>query len=241
MKPERGEVFLESFKRIEQHFRDVLKMDNGYPFRRLVEDMRGRGLITDSQSSELKAFASLRNALSHWSSDIGGAIADPRPSAVEALLELETSVTRPRRVDELMNQEVTALSIDDTIGAFLRVVKEQDFSQAPLMNNGKYVGMVTLGALARWVAANIHFDRFDLLDTSISEVWSTAMQAEDQFHECVPTVTVPEALNMFDIDKEQPARGLILVQRGARDSIRALITYEDLPLLMAHAGAVRLK
>jgi CBS domain-containing protein len=138
-------------------------------------------------------------------------------------------------VTDILEQRISHLNTTDPVRDFFLLVKQKDFSQAPLIDDGQYVGMITLATVARWVAESQQFDGFDLAGTLIGTVRDGRQQQEDVFIECPPSTTVPEALNRFDIDNNPPARGLVIVERGEIDRVCALVTYEDLPLLLAHA------
>jgi len=240
----RAEKFLQEFSDLEAHLRRALGRDNSLAYARLVAEMRAKGLITDSQDQALRTFGYLRNALAHVSSSGGEVIADPRQSAVDEFMALAQSVKAPPLLVDVVRHQVEYLDIDAPLNAFMLLVKSKDFSQVPIVENDRYVDMLTLGRLARWIAENRHFDWFNLSETPIRKVLEVPLQSEESFARCKPGINLAQALNLFDLGGEStsnqprvPVRGLIVLESGAdADQLRALVTFEDLPLMLKALG-----
>lgn len=240
----RAEIFLSEFAALEQYLRQVLNRDQGFPYRRLIEDMRKKGLITDSQLQSLSTFGYLRNALAHAAEAGGEVIADPRHSAVGEFISLAQMVMSPPLLTEVVTHSVESLDINAKISAFTLMVKTKDFSQAPVLEEGRFVDMMTLGRLARWIAENRHYDSFDLFDAPIRDVLAVPLQVEEKFALCDPAINISQALNLFDFgadasgDKSAvPVRGLLVLEsEGEKDRLRALVTFEDLPRMLKVIG-----
>lgn len=240
----RAERFLREFAGLEDHLRKTLKKDQGYPYRRLIEDMRKAGLVTDSQEQSLATFGYLRNALAHARESGGEIIADPRESAVEEFTRLASVVKSPPLLTDVVRHRVHWLDIDQPLNAFMLLVKQRDFSQVPILEKGRYVDMLTLGRLARWIAAERHYDWFDLDKTPLRQVLVIPLQKEERFAILSPDVNLAQALNLFDLASDEPGqinevpvRGLLVIENGFdSDQIRALVTYEDLPVMLKSLG-----
>lgn len=240
----RAERFLQEFAELEAHLRRLLGKDPGFTFSRLVAEVRKKGLITDSQGQALATFAHLRNALAHASSSGGEVIADPRQSALDEFVVLAQTVKTPPLLINVVRHKVEFLNIDAHLSTFLLLVKTKDFSQVPVVERGRYVDMLTLGRLARWIAENKDQDSFDLSATPVRRVLEIPLQSEEWFEPCEPTINLAQALNRFDLgggstaDEEQvPVRGLLVLEKGSEsDELRALVTYEDLPGMLKALG-----
>lgn len=240
----RAERFLTEYASLEDHLRRTLNRDQGYPYKRLVEDMRKKGLVTDSQVQALYTFGYLRNALAHAVESGGEVIADPRQSAVDEFIALAEMVKAPPFLVNVVRHRVESLGIDEPLSAFTLLVKTRDFSQAPVLEQGRFVDMLTLGRLARWIADNRHYDKFDLFDTPIRSVLEVPLQAEEFFAVCDPDINLAQALNLFDfggvVANEEPVvpvRGLLVLKVGQEvDDLQALVTFEDLPLMLRALG-----
>jgi hypothetical protein len=240
----RAEHFLEEFASLEAHMRRNLGRDQSIAYTRLVSEMRSRGFITDSQDQALRTFGYLRNALAHAGSSGGEVIADPRQSAVDEFNLLSSNVKSPPLLVDVVRHKVMYLDVEAPLNAFMLLVKTRDFSQVPIVENGRYIDMLTLGRLARWIAENRHYDWFNLQDTSVREVLKVELQSEESFAECAPEINLAQALNHFDLgstaafgEDHVPVRGLIVLGKGpAVDELRALVTFEDLPVMLRALG-----
>lgn len=240
----RADQFLRMFADLETHMRRTLGRDQSLAYARLVSEMRVKALITDSQDQALRTFGYLRNALAHASSSSGEVIADPRQSAVEEFAALAQTVMSPPLLVDVVKHRVEYLDIEAPLNAFLLLVKTRDFSQVPVLENGRYIDMLTLGRLARWIAENRHYDWFDLSGTPIRKVLEVGLQAEEAFARCEPTINLAQALNHFDlgssatvVEEHVPVRGLIVLESGPEaDELRALVTFEDLPQMLRALG-----
>ncbi len=137
---EPGEEFLSLFATFETWMRSHLRKEASYPYRRLIADLRATAEITEPQELQLQTFGYLRNALAHWSRSADGlAIADPRADALEEFRTLTSRVMTPARVvDVLGDQEVSSVRLADPVDRFLTLVRDFDFSQAPVMDGGRY-------------------------------------------------------------------------------------------------------
>ena len=240
----RAEQFLAEFASLEAHMRRSLGRDQSIAYTRLVSEMRAKALITDSQDQALRTFGYLRNALAHASSSGGEVIADPRQSAVDEFKALAQNVKSPPLLVDVVRHRVEHLDVEAPLNAFMLLVKTKDFSQVPVLENGRYIDMLTLGRLARWIAENRHYDWFDLSETPIRRVLEVELQLEESFARCEPTINLAQALNHFDLGSSAtageelvPVRGLIVLENGPEvDELRALVTFEDLPLMLRALG-----
>jgi len=159
-------------------------------------------------------------------------------------MTLAQAVMTPPLLVDVIRHRVESLDIDSTLSDFMLMVKTKDYSQAPVLQGGRYVDMLTLGRLARWIAEKRHFDWFDLDNTPVGSVLGIPLQAEEHFARCEPDIDIAQALNLFDFGggesdgaRSIPVRGLIVLEAGAPgDSLRALVTYEDLPRMLRALG-----
>jgi hypothetical protein len=233
MKP--GEAFLGTFSRLENWMRRRLRRDEAYPYKRMVQDLRSAFAITESQYEQLISYGYLRNALAHWQPNPDGiAIADPRPDTLAQFEALAARVMEPAlALDVLGNQEVIALDVEAPVEDFLDIVRERDFSQVPVLADGRYQGVLTVGAIARWLAKKRWNEPGDFRKARIATV--PRQEFEDpEFVERGASLTAPEALAEFFLEAREVAiSGIVVVDRGlVHDVVRAVIVPWDIPSLL---------
>lgn len=230
-----GERFLHTFRELETWMRHTLKREENYPYGRMVKELHQRAAITEAQEKQLVTFGYLRNALAHWQTDSDGtAIADPRPNTLAEFQLLARRVMEPvlatRAIGE---QEVRTLNLDDRIEDFLTVVREHNYSQVPVMSSGAYVGILTVGAVARWLADKSWNGPDDFRRAPISSV--SLRELEDpEFTEHPPSLTAPEAVSAFNAEANASAiAGIVVIDRTeGEDRVVAIIVPWDIPALI---------
>ncbi|MGO4690178.1 CBS domain-containing protein [Glaciibacter sp. 2TAF33] len=230
-----GEHFLRTFTNLERWMRRQLRKDEGYPFKRLVDDLRSKTKVTEAQALQLSTYGYLRNALAHWEPSAHGvAIADPRPETVADFDALAQRVMEPvSALSAIGPQVVMSVQEDDTVEDFLSIVREYDYSQVPVLASGMFSGVLTVGALARWIAVKRWHPAQDFRRARISSVPTTGL-GDAEFLEFAPNLSAPEALAAFDVELEgRPIAGIVVVDRGvAHPSVEAMILPWDLPALL---------
>lgn len=230
-----GERFLYIFRELESWMRHSLKKEESYGYGRMVKDLHLKSAITEAQAQQLATFGYLRNALAHWQTDSDGtAIADPRPNTLAEFQQLASRVMKPvlatRAVGE---QTVLTLQIDDRIEDFLTIVREHNYSQVPVMSSGTYIGILTVGAIARWLAEKSWHNPGDFRHSRISAVAFRELE-DPEFEEHPPSLTAPEAVSAFNPEANEGAiAGIVIIDRNdGDDHVVAMIVPWDIPALL---------
>ncbi|WP_210481540.1 hypothetical protein [Naasia sp. SYSU D00948] len=230
-----GEQFLASFNRFESWLRSHLGKTQGYPYQRLLEDLRKADELTKSQELQLQTFGYLRNALAHWSPSAEGlAIADPRSDALEEFRALTELVMAPALVvDVLGHPTIECLDYAGRTGDFLALVRDFDFSQAPVLRDGRFAGVLTVGQVARWLSEKEWPARTDFRRAPLADALKTSIQ-DPAFICAGRALTAPEAVNAFSVsDGGAAISGIVLLDEGdEEDSVLAMVVPSDLPALV---------
>lgn len=156
----RGARFLAAFNDIENHLRSLFNAERHTPVSELIRMSRRRLSLTQSQLSSLEAHRELRNAISHERDYDGEPIADPVEAVVADIERLREQIIDPPRVLSVIAAgNVKIAEASDPIDSALKLVRDHDFSQIPIYEEGAYKGLLTTNAVARWLAAQlIEFD-----------------------------------------------------------------------------------
>lgn len=154
--PDRATLFLAAFNDIEAFLRTQLKAELSDSFRWMVGQAVKRHLINEPQAESLRAFAELRNAISHGTYHDNLPIADPRPDTVAEIEKIRSTLLNPPLALELLPaQKPLIFKLDDHISAVLEVVRTTFISQVPIYQGSEYVGLLTTNTIARWIAADL--------------------------------------------------------------------------------------
>lgn len=217
--------------------RTTLRQDEVVAYKRMVQTLRERSLVTEPQARQLTTYGYLRNALAHWErTDDGAAIADPRQTTVDEFADLAARVMRPRlAMQAIGEQQVMSLDERQTIDDFLTIVREHDFSQVPVLRNGSFVDVLTVGAVVRWLSAKNWPGREDGFRRARVSYVPLDKFLDNPFLVRDSDLTAPEALALFEPDSTRPGIAGIVVTRQEANSTRvlAMILPWDIPALIA--------
>jgi hypothetical protein len=148
-----GGRFLAAFNQIEDQFRQVLGVDEHAGFAWMARQYADRNRLPAAQRDALLAFALLLNAISHGRYYDRRPIAEPVPEVVVEIEQLRDQVTcPPLAMAVLGSRKVCLTRPGDQVGTVLEYVERFDYSQIPVYDGGRYVGILTTNAIARWLA-----------------------------------------------------------------------------------------
>lgn len=150
---ERADLFLTTFNRIEKELKKQLGNPANMSFSEAVRRLSKRrdNLIGDSEN-DLLQLAQLRNAIVHDQVADDFVIAEPNDWAVNRIQEIETQLLRPERVLPRFGKKVTGFERDLPLVKIMKIVTEKRFSQFPIYDAGKFMGLVTLRTIGLYFA-----------------------------------------------------------------------------------------
>ncbi len=98
----------------------------------------------------LQELADLRNAIVHERTD-GHPIAEPHESTVHELERLTGLLASPSRLESLLPIDVCTCPPGDRIGTAARAMRLGAFSQLPVIENERFLGLLTAESIALWL------------------------------------------------------------------------------------------
>jgi len=119
--------------------------------------------------------------------------------------------------------------ITDTLVNVLRVIREMDYTQFPLYNGEKFMGLLSENGITKWLAKNVEDGIFDG-DTILSDVISFEEQ-QDNFCFITREASIYEAKEAFRnyIDKGLELDALLITNSGsAHEKLMGIITRWDI-------------
>lgn len=229
--------FLAAFNDLEDHFRRALGASQYVTFAQLLVRYDEEHQLPRSHLAALRVFASLRNAISH------GTYRDGRPIA-QPLLE---TVREMRRIRDLVMQPPTALSVleprqvctvspQDTLSEALAFVRQYDFSQLPMYDGTRYVGLLTTNTIARWLAAQ--FVTYEAMagEEPLVDVVKFA-ESTDRAVQLPKSATVVDMVRQLTEDEDDgappPIAVIFTAGGGADEDPLGVAVAADLPVLFA--------
>lgn len=228
--------FISAFNEIESHFRAALGVDEHVEFGKLVRDYVATRHLPLRQQEVLLAFARLRNAISHEPYRNGRAIADPRPDVVAQIEQLRDLYLKPPTALRVLGQrEVRSVTPNQPISAALEYVRLFDYSQLPVYDGDRYVGILTTNAIARWLAAQLAASGGLAEAETVGHVVEFAEQHECARH--IPrSITAADAIHRLSKGGQEgkPLTALFITHSGkSTEKPLRVVVDDDLPALVA--------
>ena len=229
-----SERFLDAFVAIEKYLRSKCNLEQWATFSQLLEVASRSMPEIKRYKEDLKEYGELRNAIVHDNRGAGFVIAEPNTAAVESIEKIRDLIKKPPLVFPFCKSSVLSYDINDSIGNPLREMTGRNFSQIPILQNGKFKALLTTDTIARWLGSNVDDGMVILEDTTIGHVL-TFTEDPDNFHFVSRNVTLFNVLEVFDNYEQKGKRldALFITETGKQnDNILGIITIFDLPKLL---------
>lgn len=227
-----SEAFLKAFTRVEKYLRRRVggKREDG--FSHLVSEASSKLATVRRFADDLREFADLRNAIVHERRG-GVPIAEPHPETVKELERIADLLEDPPRADSFISTEVVTTMPSAPVGTAARQMLEGDFSQLPVYRGQEYVGLLTSGAVARWLANELDRHGGMLEDQPVEAVLEfRESQCIEKF---VPRrKVVAEIIDLFEqtVRSGRQLDAVIVTESGDRnEKPLGILTSFDLPQL----------
>lgn len=236
MGQEKSERFLAAFSRIEQRLRKLTKGRKEDAFGALLSNSLS-GPIFKRFAEDLREFADLRNAIVHERGG-GFVIAEPHEKTVNRLEQIERYISEPPTVDDLGSIKVITCGLSDRIGKAAKIMFDGKFSQLPVYDNGKCIGLLTTQAIAWWVAAQFKTDIGILEEASVEHVLGCA--DVDSIYQFVSRKTpIVDVVTLFErtTHRGKILSAVIITGNGnPNEKPLHILTVYDLPQLYRKIG-----
>ena len=225
-----SERFLKAFVTIESYLRRTTGGGESLGFSRLIKIASRSDPAVNRNKEVLLELASLRNVIVHKRRG-GQVIAEPNDQAVADIERIAAHVTAPPTVISLFRTEVLTMSVGDAISEGIKPMFDLSYSQVPVYDHARFVGLLTTNTVGRWLGACVGEDISSLADTKIASVLS---HTEDDDN----NVFVSKGATLFEVldrfrDYERRGKRLeaiLITDNGKRtEKLLGIITIWDLP------------
>ena len=228
-----SDAFLTAFSHIEIFLRHRTHADAGAPFHKLVKQAATTIAEVNRYQDDLREFAHLRNAIVHHH-DGGRVIAEPHRSTVTAIGRIAEAITNPPTVGERFKTDVVTVQVDDSISSAAAIILNKSFSQLPVVNRKKFVGLLTTNTIARWFGACSRDLRTAAREPTVQDVLSYAEDTRS-YDFIKPDITLARVIEYFsDIESRGCELSALLIADGSETTprFRGIITVSDLPQIV---------
>jgi len=229
--------FLSAFSAIEKGLRSKLRALPRVTFYELVERAAERDAKVRRLRDDLKEFADLRNAIVHERTD-GHAIADPNARAVRDIRRLQDLLLAPPAVMPAFARHILRVGLRAPIGEVAADMTKHSYSQVPVTDGGRCVGLLTTNTIARWLGANAAEDLVSLRDTSVADVMEHT-ESKDNYRIVGRGESQFDVLALFqDFEGRGKRLEAVLISDAgkAEQALLGIITLYEMPTLIRNTG-----
>lgn len=165
-----SERFEVAFNRIHKALSKMVKNVNGNIFTQLVAHGSKRHAIIRSYKDELFQFAKLRNAIVHEKLRADFYIAEPHQEVVDRIEEIASILEKPVTALSISNSPVVYFNYYSSIKDVILAIYTNTYTKFPIFKDGTCIGILTSGAVIKWMAKQLSNDTIDLSNIRVGEV-----------------------------------------------------------------------
>jgi predicted transcriptional regulator len=171
MPPTPTDRFLAAFNRIDAAMRKMTGVDNKTTSFVAVANKFSQSYVFPHQDF-IRVVAELRNVLVHEKKDAVEELAIPAEHIVSKLERIAGELEAPERVEtRIALEKVSTVTADDSLKHVLILIKEKQFSQFPVIQDGKIIGLLTENGIARWLSAEVASESLiEFADATVAKV-----------------------------------------------------------------------
>ena len=158
-----SEKFLEDFNRLEEYFRKITHSNKYVNFMEMVNSLQSNYYISKKYDT-LRQLADLRNTIVHKR---GTEIyANPTDIALLTMESIREQIMTPKRVFDIVKNKPIKFESSTLFIDVIKTIKEMEYSQFPIYEEKKYVGLLSSNSVVLWLANTIDGDNALVEDLS---------------------------------------------------------------------------
>ncbi|MFN5059295.1 MAG: CBS domain-containing protein [Chloroflexota bacterium] len=233
-------TFLDAFVAIEEYLEQLNRHGRGMAFSQLVDILRQQHSSVRLYAEDLKAFARLRNVIVHERGG-GKILAEPNDWAVKQICHIRDILLQPPTVAVFSQRKAKSIMASDSVAKATKIMHERHYSQLPVYDEQRYVGLLTTRMITYWLGAQ-PTDTIACAQVLVGEVLASAEPGDSAIFIANDTL-LTEALELFDYHerRQRYVDALLITTDGTPQSpLLGIIAVGDIPriyeVLNRHTG-----
>ncbi|WP_163580051.1 CBS domain-containing protein [Gracilibacillus saliphilus] len=211
---ELSERFEAAFNQIHDKLCDYANEHNNHAsFTEVLTKARIQHHVIDQYYDLLKQCSKLRNAMVHRKIKEDFYIAEPHEDVVKELEQLAELLAEPPTALSIASRPVEYFDLNSPIKKLMTKMQEKEYSQYPIYQEDKLIGMLTDGDIANWFAANINQLKIEL-DQPIGEIFQIEKKEHTKIVAKTATVMDIEAVFREYLEKNKKIEAIIITETG---------------------------
>jgi CBS domain-containing protein len=226
------EEFLDLFADIEKILKAKLerRINDRTGFCALIDQYSAKNPYWTDSADRLRTLAEIRNLLTHQRSIDGYPIA-LAPNSMHTILEIRKQLLKPDPVSMRYRRAVMTVGPADFLASVLALAFENGFSQFPVINDGRFAGLITETEIIRWLG---HQTRRRSAEVNLAAVTvrmvlkekDPSLQGIRIFHFERLDTPVEEVMGRFSV--EPALEAVLLTTSGKQDTpLEGIVTQWD--------------
>ncbi|MDF2675518.1 MAG: hypothetical protein K0R09_3790 [Clostridiales bacterium] len=230
MEARNSDRFLAAFNRIEVYLKEEGDSSKYESFSRALNKATYNNPMIKNFKEDLEKFSNLRNIIIHEEIRPNFVIAEPHIEVVERIEKIAEMFERPQRVIPNFKREVKKVNLNDNIAVPLRLIRS-GFSQFPVYDNGKFMGLLSDKCIAKWLAHFVDEGIKSISEVNVEEILKFDGSNGRNVRFINKNETIYNALSIFSEyrNKNIQVEAILITQSGRADeNLLGIITPRDI-------------
>lgn len=224
--------YLDAFNAIEKWLRTQVNSSERMDFPQLVDTVSDSNYSVRRHNAILKDLNRFRNYVVHQHRR-HKPLAVPTAEAVEQITAIRNELLSPPSLLSLAAKPVEQCCPTDPLGCSVKKMHDGVFSQLPVYDGQKCLGLLTAETIARWLANHLGDGAGLVEEKSIADVMKH-QEDHDNHTFLSRTATVADGLAAFDdfLCRGKRLEAILITQNGRpAEALLGIVTIYDIPKL----------
>lgn len=230
MEMQNSDRFLAAFNRIEAYLKEEGDVSKYEGFSKALNKAIYKNPMIKNFKEDLEKYSNLRNIIIHESIKPNYVIAEPHIDVVERIEKIAEMFESPERVIPKFKREVKKVDLYDNIAVPLRLIRN-GYSQFPVYNGGRFMGLLSDKCIAKWLAHFIEEDIQSIYKVKVEEILKYDGSGGRNVRFIHKDTTVYNALSIFSQfrNKNIQVEAILITRNGKTDeNLLGIITPRDI-------------
>ncbi|WP_368645996.1 CBS domain-containing protein [Alkalibacterium putridalgicola] len=197
-----------------------------------------RDKVIEKYVDEIDFYRELRNLLTHNTINGDEAAAEPSDSLINEIEKVTDKIRYSKQAKDLFLKRVRTFDVNDPLGKVLDVINHVRYTQFPVFDGDKLVGILSSIGVTKYLAKAMDKDIHAIKKATVRQILQ--VEDEQEFYEVISAET-----SVFDIEeifseriREGRTAYVLLIAKGdtiqKKSDLIGIITPWDLPKVVAN-------
>ncbi len=199
---------------------------------------KNRDKVIENYVDEIDFYRELRNLLTHHTINGDEAVAQPSDSLIEEIEMVTEKIKYSKRVKDVFLKRVRTFDMNDPLENVLDVINQVRYTQFPVFDGDKLVGIVSSIGVTKYLAKAMNKDIRSIKETTVKHILE--VEDDQKLYEVISADT-----SIFNIEeifskriKEGRTTYILLIAKGnkieKKSDLIGIITPWDIPRVVAN-------